>query len=97
MFLTHVDDGLATGYTAMACLALVRRKGPSKVVLAVPTASASSIERVGEAADEIYCANVRRGRYFAVASAYRQWRDLSTAEVMALLTGRFLAPGPASS
>ncbi len=87
-----VDDGLATGYTAMACLAEVRRKGPSRLVLAVPTASLTSIERVRAAADEIYCVNVRRGRYFAVAEAYRNWRDLTEDDVLALLAERFEPP-----
>jgi predicted phosphoribosyltransferase len=84
-----VDDGLATGYTALACLAQVRRKGPSRAILAVPTASAASLERVREAADEVYCANVRGGAFFAVASAYRQWRDLTEDEVLALLARHF--------
>jgi putative phosphoribosyl transferase len=92
-----VDDGLATGYTAMACLAQVSRKGPSKLVMAVPTASVSSIERVGAAADEIYCANVRGGRFFAVAEAYRQWRDLGEEEVLALLAKHFPPPAPANT
>jgi predicted phosphoribosyltransferase len=83
-----VDDGLATGYTALACLAQVRRRNPEKLLLAVPTASLSAIERVGEAADEIYCANVRSTRFFAVAEAYRHWRDLTASEVLALLKGR---------
>lgn len=89
-----VDDGLATGYTALACLAQVRRKQPAKAVLAVPTASVSSLERLGEAADEIYCANVRGGPIFAVADAYRSWRDLTEAEVLALLERHFLRPRP---
>jgi predicted phosphoribosyltransferase len=79
------DDGLATGYTALACLAQARRKKPSKLVLAVPTASKRSIEKVSGAADEIYCANVRSGRWFAVASAYQSWRDLTTEEALAML------------
>jgi len=82
------DDGLATGYTALACLAQARRKKPSRLVLAVPTASRRSLEKIAGAADEIYCANVRSGRWFAVASAYQNWRDLTTEEVLAMLGRR---------
>jgi putative phosphoribosyl transferase len=84
-----VDDGLATGYTALACLAQVRRQGPSRAVLAVPTAAESSLSRISEAADEVYVANVRGGPYFAVAEAYRNWRDMTPEEVLELLAGRF--------
>lgn len=83
-----VDDGLASGFTALACLAQARRRRPSLLALAVPTASTSAIERVSGAADEIYCPNVRGGRFFAVAEAYRNWRDLSEEEVLALLAKR---------
>jgi predicted phosphoribosyltransferase len=86
-----VDDGLATGYTALACLALLRRRGPARLVLAVPTASPGAIARVGEGADEIACPNVRSGRFFAVAEAYREWRDLTEEEVLGMLGERFPA------
>ena len=90
-----VDDGLASGYTALACLVQAKRHQPRRLCLAVPTASESSIERLSEAAEEIFCANVRGGRVFAVAEAYRNWRDLTEAEVLALLAKRFGPRSPA--
>ena len=34
-----VDDGLASGYTMLAAVRVVRRRKPSQIVVAVPTAS----------------------------------------------------------
>jgi len=83
-----VDDGLASGYTALACLAQARRHQPRRLCLAVPTASESALARLSEAAEDIFCANVRGGRVFAVAEAYRNWRDLDAAEVQEMLARR---------
>ena len=47
-----VDDGLATGSTMRAAVAAARRLGPSRVVVAVPTAPASTCQRLREEADE---------------------------------------------
>lgn len=79
------DDGLASGFTMLAALNDLQRAGAGKLVVAVPTASASSIQRLGSAADEIYCPNIRSGPYFAVAEAYRNWFDLEKEEVTDML------------
>lgn len=42
---------------------------------------------VAEASDAVVCLNVRGGDRFAVAEAYRAWRDLTEDEVAALLDG----------
>ena len=41
-----VDDGLATGSTMRAAVAAARRLGPARVVVAVPTAPASTCQRL---------------------------------------------------
>jgi len=79
------DDGLASGYTMGAAVEVVRRKKPQSAIIAVPTAPLQTIERLQNAADLIICPNIREGYYFAVASAYREWHDLSNEEVLALL------------
>lgn len=79
------DDGLASGYTMMAAVRMVRRQKPHEIVLAVPTASLSTIDLLAGEVDRILCLNVRTGSYFAVAEAYRNWYDLSREEVVDLL------------
>jgi putative phosphoribosyl transferase len=35
--------------------------------------------------DELYCLNIRRIPFFAVAGAYKKWYDLSDEEVISIL------------
>jgi putative phosphoribosyl transferase len=79
------DDGLASGYTMMTAARMVRRRGPEKIVVAVPTASLHTISLVAEVVDMIVCPNIRTGSYFAVADAYRNWYDLSREDVVDLV------------
>jgi len=80
-----VDDGLASGYTMLAAATSAREANVAGLVMAVPTALVNSIEKVGSLADEVYCANVLDFWPFAVANAYRYWRDLSRQEVVELI------------
>jgi len=81
-----VDDGLASGFTMLAAIDGVRKAKAAEVVVAVPTAPRSSIERILPEVDGVYCPNIRTGAYFAVAEAYKAWYDLSEREVSDLLS-----------
>jgi putative phosphoribosyl transferase len=81
------DDGLASGFTMLAAIQSVRSRNPASVVVAVPTASASSAALVSRQADYLVCSNIRSGRTFAVADAYRTWYDLDDREVLEELAG----------
>jgi predicted phosphoribosyltransferase len=78
------DDGLASGFTMVAAARSVRRQGPKKVIVAVPTAPESSIARVEKVADQVVCPDIRRALSFAVADAYDHWYDLTTDEAAEL-------------
>jgi len=80
-----VDDGLASGYTMLAAIRSTRKRNPRRVVVAVPTASKAAIELVSREVDKILCLNIRGGPFFAVADAYREWRDLTDEEVVEIL------------
>jgi predicted phosphoribosyltransferase len=80
-----VDDGLASGFSMLTTAKAVKRYKPSSITVAIPTAPLSSIEFVEPHVDEIFCLNIRTGRYFAVASAYENWYDLSDEEVLGYL------------
>ena len=77
-----VDDGLASGFTMLAAIKSIRTSGPAWVVVAVPTASASSAERVAAEVDQLICLNIRSSQRYAVAEAYEHWSDLDDREVM---------------
>lgn len=81
------DDGLASGFTMLAAVRAIRAGKPSRIIVAVPTASASSADLVAREADTVACLNIRSGRTFAVAEAYRAWYDLDDREVLAELEG----------
>ncbi len=80
-----VDDGIAAGYTMSAALEFVRARRASEVVIAVPTGCLSSVLRLSRACDLLLCLNVRPGPIFAVADAYRRWRDLTDEDVLRAL------------
>ncbi len=80
-----VDDGLASGYTLKAAVRYVRKGKPFKIVAAVPTGARYSAEEMLPEVDELVCLNVRSGYPYAVADAYREWRDIRDEEVLVLL------------
>ncbi|MEF8889044.1 MAG: phosphoribosyltransferase family protein [Desulfohalobiaceae bacterium] len=84
-----VDDGLASGYTVLAAMETLREQGVGKLVLALPTAPLHSLESVAPQADMVYVVQIKERGAFAVAEAYRNWRDLSRQEVMDMLQNPF--------
>ncbi len=86
-----IDDGLASGFTMLAAIGALRGIGGRDVVVAVPTASAAAIELVAPAVETLFCANIRSGASFAVASAYKTWEDVEEEDAVALF--RRVAPG----
>jgi predicted phosphoribosyltransferase len=80
-----VDDGLASGFTMRVAVQAVRNAGAKVIAVAVPTAHYESFRPLLDTVEAIYCANIRRARPFAVADAYRDWRDVSEREVAAIV------------
>jgi len=80
-----VDDGLASGFTMEAAVTVVKRHGPKTVIVAVPTSSMSAYRRISPLVDHLLCPDVSRLPIFAVANAYREWRDLEDEEIEHLL------------
>jgi len=81
------DDGLASGFTMLAAAKSIRNHKPARIIVAVPTASASSAELVSQNVDQVVCLNIRSSRMFAVADAYEEWYDLDDREVLEELDG----------
>ena len=70
----------------LAAITSIRTSGPAHIIVAVPTSSASSAERVAAEVDQLICLNIRSSQRFAVAEAYTHWYDLDDREVMKELT-----------
>jgi len=81
------DDGLASGFTMLAAVQGIRSRHPARILVAIPTASASSASLVAAQVDQLVCLNIRSGRTFAVADAYEEWYDLDDREVLEELAG----------
>ncbi|MHA1572095.1 MAG: phosphoribosyltransferase [Alphaproteobacteria bacterium] len=79
-----VDDGIATGATTRAALRAVKQSGPSRVILAVPVASPQALAALKSEADVIICLEPLADMA-AISMAYRDFHQLSDAEVIALL------------
>ncbi|TRW43462.1 phosphoribosyltransferase family protein [Georgenia yuyongxinii] len=79
-----VDDGIATGATARAAVAVLRARGAARVVLAVPVAAADSLEALRPLVDDIVCLLVPDELY-AVGAWYDDFRQVDDAVVRELL------------
>jgi predicted phosphoribosyltransferase len=81
-----VDDGLASGFTMQVAVEALRKAGAGRIVVAVPTGHLEAVRKLAEQADQVCCANIRSGWSFAVAAAYRRWRDVSERRAARILS-----------
>ena len=79
-----VDDGIATGGTMKAALRGIRRNDPASLILAVPVAPSSTIRELSAECDEAICLSTPEP-FGAVGAFYRDFRQTSDAEVIALM------------
>jgi predicted phosphoribosyltransferase len=80
-----VDDGLATGLSMALALREVRHRHPSKIVVAVPVAPPDTIAKLRDLADDIVVLHVPDDVFFAIGAFYRDFPQLSDAEVVNLM------------
>ena len=79
-----VDDGVATGVTDTAALRAARRRGPRRLVLAVPVCAPDSAVRLRQEADELVCL-IEPEQLYGVGQWYADFSQVSDAEVLAAL------------
>ncbi|MFW9937137.1 MAG: phosphoribosyltransferase [Candidatus Thorarchaeota archaeon] len=80
-----VDDGLASGFTMLAAIKMIKKYQPKNVIISVPTAPKHTIKRIEHEVDNIYCPNIRNTAWFAVADAYQHWYDVPESEVVDII------------
>lgn len=81
-----VDDGVATGATAMACLRQVQQADADFVVLAVPVGSPRSIADLEREADEVIALETPEN-FRAVGQFYQTFGQVSDEEAIEFLEG----------
>lgn len=79
-----VDDGLATGLTALAAVSYLRRMGATHVVLAVPVTPRDTALTLADNVDELVVLETPAD-FSAVGQFYRRFGQTDDAEVLALL------------
>ena len=80
-----VDDGVATGSTALSALAALRRGGAAQRILAVPVAPLDRMEQLKRSAEEVLVLNPRDD-FYAVGQFYEHFEAVEDAEVIRLLS-----------
>jgi predicted phosphoribosyltransferase len=83
-----VDDGLATGSTMFAAVAVIRQQQPSRIVLAVPVAPVDTIERFRLVVDEVVYLETPEP-FRAVGDWYFDFAQVEDDEVIAALARSF--------
>jgi len=79
-----VDDGLATGATAIAAVRMLRHELPREIVVAAPVGSADAVHRIAQEADRVVCTRRPEG-FAAVGAFYEDFRQVTDDEVVACL------------
>jgi predicted phosphoribosyltransferase len=79
-----VDDGLATGTTARAAVRGLRRRAPSRLVLAVPVAPRDTVAELTPLVDELVVLQTPEP-FRAIGLHYEDFHQLEDAEVLAIL------------
>jgi predicted phosphoribosyltransferase len=79
-----IDDGLATGATMLVAIAALRKKGPAKIVVAVPVCPPETLQEVERVADETV-ALFAPAWFRGVGQFYEDFAQISDDEVRVLL------------
>jgi putative phosphoribosyl transferase len=79
-----LDDGLATGSTMRAAIAALRKLRPAQIVVAVPTAAASTAEEIRGLADRCVCVQTPEP-FHAVGLWYDDFSQTTDEQVCDLL------------
>jgi len=79
-----VDDGIATGVTAIAAARYLRRNGAQKIIFAVPVGAKESLFELEREVDEVVCL-LRPPHFYSVSLWYDHFEQLTDSEVVTLL------------
>ena len=79
-----VDDGIATGSSLRAGVNALRQLQPAAVVIAVPVAPRSTLDRLKRVVDDVVCAAIP-DLFYGVGQFYDDFSQVSDEEVIELL------------
>ena len=76
-----IDDGIATGNTLMGTVNVLRKSNPGKIVIGVPVASKSAVEKLSKEVDEVVAVMIPE-EFYGVGAFYEDFEQVSDEEVM---------------
>lgn len=84
-----IDDGIATGNTILATIAMLHAEKPKKIVVAIPVAPIKAFQKLKSSPfiDEVICLSTPRN-FQAVGQFYENFEQVSDAKVKILLQNR---------
>jgi len=85
------DDGIATGSTMLAAIAVIKSHHPRDVIVAVPVASPDRLEPIRRKCDRLICLYTP-DNFWAVGQFYDDFKQVEDYEVLRLLSE--FAPAP---
>jgi putative phosphoribosyl transferase len=91
-----VDDGIATGSSMIAAVRALRAREPARLVVAAAVAPPEAVERLQAEADAVVCLATPTV-FFAIGAFFRDFSQVSDAEVMRALAEGAEAAGPPES
>jgi predicted phosphoribosyltransferase len=76
-----IDDGIATGNTLMGTVNVLRKSNPGKIVIGVPVASKSAVQKLSKEVDEVIAVIIPE-EFYGVGAFYENFEQVSDEEVM---------------
>jgi len=83
-----VDDGIATGSTMRAAIAIVREQKPQQIIIAVPVGLAKTCKELSKEVDKLVCLMTPEPLY-ALSLWYENFAQISDTAIHELLTQQF--------
>jgi putative phosphoribosyl transferase len=76
-----IDDGVATGNTILGTVNVIRKSKPGKIVIGVPVASKSALQKLVKEVDEVVAVRVPE-EFYGVAAFYEDFGQVSDEQVL---------------
>jgi predicted phosphoribosyltransferase len=76
-----IDDGIATGNTLLGTVNVLRKSKPGKIIIGVPVASRSAVDKLSKEVDEVVVVHIP-DEFYGVGSFYEDFEQVSDEEAM---------------
>ena len=78
------DDGIATGYTMMLSLRIIKKMKARKIIAAIPVGPPDGVDKLREVADEVVCLSSPE-LFFAISQFYEIFEQVTDEQAIKYL------------